>query len=69
MIEIWTALISILLLKVMKAAAKLGWHLSNLVTFIRLNIFIKVELQKWIDSPFMEPDKPPQKKVQGDLFS
>jgi len=69
MIQIWTALITILLLKIMKATAKLGWHLSNLVAFIRLNIFVKIELQKWLDSPFMEPDKPPQNIVQGDLFS
>ncbi|QDH78191.1 IS4 family transposase [Echinicola soli] len=68
MIQIWTALITILLLKVMKATAKFGWHLSNLVAFIRLNIFVKIELQKWLDSPFMEPDKPPQNTSQGDLF-
>lgn len=69
MIQIWTALITILLLKVMKATAKFAWHLSNLVAFIRLNIFVKIELQKWLDSPFTEPEKPPQKIVQGDLFA
>ncbi|WP_317192278.1 transposase [Cyclobacterium marinum] len=62
MIQIWTALITILLLKVMKETAKFGWHLSNLVAFIRLDIFVKIELQKWLDSPFMEP-KPPQNIV------
>lgn len=31
--------------------------------------FVKIELQKWLDSPFIEPDKPPQNVVQGDLFS
>jgi hypothetical protein len=68
MIQIWTALITILLLKVMRATAKFGWHLSNLVAFIRLNIFVKIELQKWLDSPFVEPRKPPQNMLQGDLF-
>jgi hypothetical protein len=68
MIQIWTALITILLLKVMKATAKFGWHLSNLVAFIRLNIFVKIELQKWLDKPFEDPEKPPQKSLQGDLF-
>ena len=68
MIQIWTALITILLLKVMRATAKFGWHLSNLVAFIRLNIFVKIELQKWLDSPFVEPHKPPQKTLKGDLF-
>lgn len=68
MIQIWTALITILLLKAMKATAKFGWHLSNLVAFIRLNIFVKIELQKWLDTPFVEPNKPPENNIQGVLF-
>lgn len=68
MIQIWTALITILLLKVMKATAKYGWHLSNLVAFIRLNIFVKIELQKWLDKPFEVHDEPPQQVTQGVLF-
>ncbi|MCH8514910.1 MAG: hypothetical protein LAT68_01155 [Cyclobacteriaceae bacterium] len=52
----------------MKALAKYGWHLSNLVAFIRLNIFVKTELQKWVDRPFEEPDKPPKNTSQGVLF-
>lgn len=68
MIQIWTALITILLLKVMKTTAKYGWHLSNLVAFIRLNIFVKIELQKWLDKPFEEPKKPPENNMQGVLF-
>jgi hypothetical protein len=68
MIQIWTALITILLLKVMKATAKFGWHLSNLVAFIRLNIFVKIELQKWLDKPFEDHEKPPAKSLQGVLF-
>ena len=35
MIQIWTALITILMLKALKAMAKFNWHLSNLVAFIR----------------------------------
>jgi hypothetical protein len=68
MIQIWTALITILLLKVMKAVAKYGWHMSNLVAFIRLNIFVKIELQKWLNEPFLRDDKPPPGKHQGVLF-
>lgn len=68
MIQIWTALITILLLKLMKATAKYGWHLSNLVAFIRLNIFVKIELQKWLDMPFNPPIKPPPIEHQGVLF-
>lgn len=68
MIQIWTALITILLLKAMKATAKYGWHMSNLVAFIRLNIFVKIELQKWLDEPFLRDDRPPPDKHQGVLF-
>jgi len=68
MIQIWTALITILLLKVMKARAKYGWHLSNLVAFIRLNIFVKIDLQKWLDKPFEVHDDYPEITAQGVLF-
>ena len=68
MIQIWTALITILLLKAMKAMAKYKWHLSNLVAFIRLNIFVKINLQLWLDKPFEEPPQIPPKYIQGVLF-
>lgn len=42
MIQIWTALITILVLKALKAMVKYNWHLSNLVPFIRLNVFVKI---------------------------
>jgi hypothetical protein len=68
MIQIWTALITILVLKALKAMAKYGWHLSNLVAFIRLNLFVKIDLQIWLDKPFEEPPEPVQKYIQGVLF-
>lgn len=68
MIQIWTALITILMLKVMKNQAKYGWHLSNLVAFIRLNIFVKIELQKWLDQPFEDPPPKVHNPAQGVLF-
>ncbi len=68
MIQIWTALITILILKALKAMAKFNWHLSNLVAFIRLNIFVKIELQLWLDRPFEEPPEITPKYIQGVLF-
>ncbi|HEY5392876.1 MAG TPA: hypothetical protein VIJ57_12210, partial [Hanamia sp.] len=68
MIQIWTALITILLLKALKAMAKFKWHLSNLVAFIRLNLFVKINLQQWIDKPFEEHNDPPSLYLQGVLF-
>lgn len=69
MIQIWTALITILVLKALKAMAEYGWHLSNLVAFIRLNLFVKIDLQYWLDNPFEEPPEQVQKYIQGALFS
>ena len=68
MIQIWTALITILVLKALKAQAKYSWYLSNLVAFIRLNLFVKVDLQKWLDNPFQKAKPPPTKTYQGVLF-
>jgi len=68
MIQIWTALITILILKVLKAMAKYNWHLSNLVAFIRLNLFVKINLQLWLDNPFEEINIPPPKFIQGVHF-
>ncbi len=68
-IQIWTALITILILKALKAIAKFKWHLSNLVAFIRLNIFVKIHLQLWLDKPFDQTDiSPATPEVQGVLF-
>lgn len=69
MIQIWTALITILILKALKAMAKYKWQLSNLIAFIRLNIFVKINLQNWLDKPFEEPHEVKEKPfIQGILF-
>ncbi len=69
MIQIWTALITILILKALKAMAKYAWQLSNLIAFIRLNLFVKINLQNWLDRPFEEPDEIKDKQIiQGLLF-
>ena len=65
MIQIWTALITILILKALRAMAKFGWYLSNLVAFIRLNLFVKVDLIAWLDNPFDEHPPPRLEQVQG----
>ncbi|CAN5407361.1 hypothetical protein BH23BAC3_BH23BAC3_26910 [soil metagenome] len=68
MIQIWTALITILILKALKAMATYGWYLSNLVGFIRLNLFVKIDLQRWLDHPFESEHSPPTAGIQGVLF-
>ncbi|MEJ7780299.1 MAG: IS4 family transposase [Daejeonella sp.] len=68
MIQIWTALITILILKALKAMAKFKWHLSNLVAFIRLNLFVKIELESWLNKPFEEDIRKLPEEYQGILF-
>ena len=68
MIQIWTALITILVLKFLKEISKYGWQLSNLVAFIRLNLFVKIDLQTWLDEPFDDPVPKPLIVTQGVLF-
>jgi hypothetical protein len=56
-IQIWTALITILLLTFLKAKAKYQWDMSNLVSFVRLNLFVKIKLREWLNQPFVRPRK------------
>ena len=51
-IQIWTALIAMLLIKYLSFKAKFGWSLSNLVAFLRWNLFTYRDLWEWIDKPF-----------------
>lgn len=66
-IQIWTALITILLLTFLKAKATYQWHMSNLVNFIRLNLFVKIDLWEWINQPFVRPKE--ENALQLKLFS
>ena len=54
-IQIWTALIAMLLLKWLHYLSKAKWSLSNLATMLRLNLFTYRELQAWLDQPFSTP--------------
>ena len=55
-IQIWTALISLLLLRYLKEIAKYNWSLSNLIAFLRMNLFVKILLKEWLDNPFKPPE-------------
>ena len=67
LIQIWTALIAILLVKFLKAKSRFGWSLSNLVAFLRWNIFTYRDLREWLDEPYDVPPLEPQ-PVQLSLF-
>lgn len=56
-IQIWTALIAMLLLRYLQLRSTFGWSLSNLAALLRMNLFVHRDLWAWINQPF---DKPPQ---------
>jgi hypothetical protein len=66
--QIWTAFITVLVLKALKAMVKYSWYLSNLVAFIQLNLFLKINLQQWLDKRFEDSGQPPPNNRQGVLF-
>jgi len=54
-IQIWTALIAMLLVKYLQLRSKLSWALSNLIALLRWNLFTYRDLWQWIDAPFDTP--------------
>jgi hypothetical protein len=52
LIQIWTALIAILVLKYLKFRSTFNWSLSNLVAMLRYNLFTYRDLWEWINNPF-----------------
>ncbi|MBI4875899.1 MAG: IS4 family transposase [Acidobacteria bacterium] len=54
-IQIWTALIALLLLKWLHHLSRANWSLSNLASMLRLNLFTYRELTKWLHDPMETP--------------
>lgn len=54
-VQIWTALISMLILKYLQMKSQFGWSLSNLVALLRQQLFVYRDLYQWIDQPFEAP--------------
>ena len=56
--QIWTALISMLLLRYLQLLSRFGWSMSNLVALLRMNLFTHRDLMAWINEPFAVPPDP-----------
>jgi hypothetical protein len=62
-IQIWTALVAMLLLKMQQMRSRFGWSLSNLAALFRLNLLAHRNLEQWLDDPYAysrvaRPEKP-----------
>ena len=54
-IQIWTALIAMLLLRYLQLMARFAWSLSNLVALLRMNLFTHRDLWAWLNQPYDTP--------------
>jgi Transposase DDE domain len=54
-VQVWTALIAMLLLKYLQLRSRFAWSLSNLVALLRMTLFTHRDLWAWLDHPFEGP--------------
>lgn len=54
-IQIWTALIAILILKYLQLKSTFGWSLSNLIALLRQQLFVYRDLWTWLNDPYHAP--------------
>ncbi len=57
-IQIWTALIAMLILRFLQLRSKFNWSLSNLVALLRMNLFTHRDLWAWVNKPYETPPVP-----------
>lgn len=64
-IQIWTALIAVLIIRYLQFRSSFRWAVSNLVALLRWNLFSYRDLWVWLNRPF---DTPPEPAAQLDLL-
>src|SRR5208337_3887960 len=57
-IQIWTALIAVLVVRYLQFRSNFRWAVSNLVALLRWNLFSYCNLWEWINRPFDTPPAP-----------
>jgi IS4 transposase len=56
MVQLWTALIAILLLKYIKMLSSFpGWSFSAMIALLHFNLFTYRDLRQWLNDPMKEP--------------
>ncbi len=62
--QVWTALITMLMLRFMQLKAAWGWSMSSLIALLRMNLFTHRDLWAWPDVPFaVPPDTPGPRQI------
>jgi len=67
--QIWTALISMLLVRYLQLCSRFGWSLANLVALLRMNLFTHRDLMAWLDQPYAVPPDPHDDPQASLVFS
>lgn len=58
-IQIWTALIAMLVVRYLRLRSRFGWSLSNLVALLRQQLFVHRPLWSWLNDPYQAPPGDP----------
>lgn len=64
-IQIWTALITVLILRYLMFLSTHNWSLSNFVAMLRHQLFVHRDLIAWLNVPFQPPEPDPQFSLAG----
>jgi hypothetical protein len=67
-VQIWVALIAMVLLKFLQLKSTWPWSLSNLAALLRFNLLTYRDLWAWLNAPFRHPVIPPT-PLQATLFA
>jgi hypothetical protein len=54
-IQIWTALIAMLVLKYLQMRSTFDWSLSNLIALLRQQLSVYRDLWTWLNNPYRAP--------------
>lgn len=65
--QIWTALVAVLVLKILALRSRTGWALSTLAALLRWNLFTYKDLWEWVNDPYAPPPEEPHAN-QPNLF-
>ena len=69
LIQIWTALIAMLILKWLHHVSKAGWSLSNMACMLRFNLFTYRDLFDWLRDPYKTPPLIPLPQQMSFVFA
>ena len=63
-IQIWTALVAMLVLKIEQMRSTFRWSLSHLAALLRLNAMAHRKLDEWLNNPYpYSRGRPPEKPL------